>query len=220
MNHEFDVLFRSIDLMGVVVNGLIGGTIARQRKFDVVGFAILAIISALGGGILRDMMLQGGKPVALTDHFYLLCALLGALLAWFMRLEGRLWRIILPFADGIVLGTWATTGTTKALSAGLEWLPALLMGLTTAIGGGMIRDVAVGKVPTVFGGNTLYATPAVIASGGVLVAHWAGLSPTWLMVIGAGLGLSLTTLAHFLDWRLPAHGEQEPWLPRRGRKTG
>lgn len=206
--------FRLVDLMGVLLNGVIGGTIARQRRFDIVGFSVLAIISALGGGILRDVMIQDGRPVALTDRWYLLCALAGAVIAWVVPLRGRTWDTVLPFADGLVLGAWAATGTTKALSAGLGWLPSLLMGIITAVGGGMIRDIAVGNVPAVFGGNRLYATPAMISATGVLLANLAGLSLGSQMIIGAVLGLALTTLAHFFDWRLPQHGDRPVTLTR------
>lgn len=204
---EITLLFRSIDLAGVFLNGLIGGTIARQRRFDMVGFGILAIISALGGGILRDVMLMMGRPVAITDRWYLLVAILGAATAWVAHFQGTLWRTVLPFADGLVLGCWAATGTVKALAGDLGPIPALMMGMITAIGGGMIRDVAVGQVPSVFGGNKLYATPALVSAAGVLAAHAAGLGPVWLMMIGTSLGVVLTTVAHFRDWRLPQHDD-------------
>ncbi len=195
-------VFRGIDLTGVFLNGVLGGTIARQRRFDLVGFAILAIISALGGGMLRDTLLQAGPPVALTDPFYLGTALAGAVVAFFVPLKGRWWNRMFVVADGIVLGCWAATGATKALAAGLGVLPAILLGVTTAVGGGMIRDVAVGEVPAIFGGNTLYATSAVFACAAALPLHARGLDNLGMVaaiVVGAGVSI----VAHWRQWKLP-----------------
>jgi uncharacterized membrane protein YeiH len=195
-------VFRAIDLTGVLLNGVLGGTIARQRRFDLVGFAILAIVSGLGGGMLRDTLLQAGPPVALTDPYYLGTALLGAVIAFFVPLGGRWWSRTFLVGDAIVLGCWAATGATKALATGLGVLPAILLGVTTAVGGGMIRDVVVGQVPAVFGGNTLYATSAVFACLAMIAMHTWGLDTAGMVaaiVVGAGLSI----VAHWRQWRLP-----------------
>lgn len=193
---------RALDLVGVFLNGVLGGTIARQRRFDLVGFAILAIVSALGGGILRDTLLQQGPPVALTDPWYLTTALVGALVAFVVRLEGRWWNRTYLVGDSLVLGCWAAVGAGRALQADLGVLPAVLLGVTTAVGGGMIRDVVVGQVPAVFGGNTLYATSAVFACLTLIPLHQAGFETAGVyaaIVVGAGLSL----LARRRRWTLP-----------------
>lgn len=193
---------RALDLVGVFLNGVLGGTIARQRRFDLVGFAILAIVSALGGGILRDTLLQQGPPVALTDPWYLTTALVGALVAFVVRLEGRWWNRTYLVGDSLVLGCWAAVGAGRALQADLGVLPAVLLGVTTAVGGGMIRDVVVGQVPAVFGGNTLYATSAVFACLALIPLHQAGFETAGVyaaIVVGAGLSL----LARRRRWTLP-----------------
>nr|WP_297428085.1 trimeric intracellular cation channel family protein [uncultured Actinotalea sp.] len=193
---------RALDLVGVFLNGVLGGTIARQRRFDLVGFAILAIVSALGGGILRDTLLQQGPPVALTDPWYLATALCGAVVAFVVRLEGRWWTRTYFVGDSLVLGCWAAVGAGRALEAELGVLPAVLLGVTTAVGGGMIRDVVVGQVPAVFGGNTLYATSAVIACLVLIPLHEAGFETAGVYAsIAVGAGLSL--LARRRRWTLP-----------------
>jgi len=214
-------VFRAIDLTGVLLNGVLGGTIARQRRFDLVGFAILAIVSALGGGMLRDTLLQAGPPVALTDPYYLGTALAGAVVAFFVPLGGRWWNRTFLVADGVVLGCWAATGTAKALAAGLGVLPAILLGVTTAVGGGMIRDVVVGQVPSIFGGNTLYATSAVFACLAMIALYSAGYETAGMgaaIVVGAGVSI----LAHWRRWvlpdaeavRLPVPGPLQRWWRR------
>ena len=195
-------LFRFVDVMGVVANGLLGGAVARSRRFDIVGFATLAIISGLGGGMLRDVLLGAGFPVALTDPAYLSGALIAAVVAYVLHLEGAWSRRALALADVLALGCWSATGTIKAASLGLSAVPAVMLGVITAVGGGMLRDVLVGRTPAVFGGNTLYASLAVIGSVEAWVFFELGMRELAMgssIVTCAVLGL----LARKLGWMLP-----------------
>ncbi|NMR19460.1 trimeric intracellular cation channel family protein [Cellulomonas fimi] len=208
-----------MDLTGVFLNGMLGGAIARRRGFDLVGFAILAIVSALGGGMLRDTLLQAGPPLALVDPLYLGAALIGALVAFVVRLERQWWNRVFIVGDALVLGVWAATGASKALVAGLGVLPAVMLGVTTAVGGGIIRDVVVGQVPAVFGGNTLYATSAVFASLAMVALFEQG-HETLGMVAAIVVGAGLSIIARWRRWTLPAADDVRfaaPWLPVRGR---
>jgi len=206
-------LVRVLDLLGVAANVLLAGAVARERRFDPVGFLVLGVVSGLGGGMLRDTLLQKGPPVALTDPAYLGLALAVAVFAYFVLTDGRWWRRSLRFLDAIALGTWGAVGAQKALSAGLGWLPAILLGTVTAVGGGMIRDVLVQRTPIVFGGNTLYATCASIAAGvavvldGLTPAGWDGASTLAAALVGGTLCL----VAYRRGWRLPQAGT---WTPR------
>ncbi|MGK2309992.1 trimeric intracellular cation channel family protein [Cutibacterium sp. V970] len=199
-------LFRAIDLTGVLLNGVLGGRLARIKRFDAVGFCVLAITSALGGGMVRDVLLGAAPPVALTDPRYLTVALVGAGVAMLWKLDSRPWRIALILADGMVLGCWAATGALKTLTAGFSIMPAVLLGLMTAVGGGMIRDVCAGNVPQVFGGNNLYATPALASAIVMVVAQKRGF-PSFGMVVATLIGLGFTALAHRRRWVLPQNSE-------------
>ena len=206
INQTLPDLFRVIDLLGVLLNGILGGRIARIKRFDAVGFMVLAIMCALAGGMLRDIMLDQGPPVALTDHFYLGTALVGALIAMLWRLNSRFWRIALVVADGTVLGCWAATGALKTLNAGLGVGPAILLGIMTAVGGGMIRDISAGMVPQVFGGNNLYATPAFVSAAIMAAFGHSGLEQIG-MLVATIVGSSFTVLAHWRKWQLPSHND-------------
>src|SRR5690349_7595950 len=200
-------LLRALDLTGVFANAMLGGAVARTFRFDPIGFAVLATASGLGGGIIRDTLLQRGTPVALVDYTYLLTALIGALIAFVFRFEGRLWDRLFPWVDSLALGCWAAVGAQKTLEVGLGWLPAVLLGTTTAVGGGVVRDLAVGRVPTIFGGNTLYATCALVASATLVIIWYSGhvtAGSIAATVVGAGLCL----LARWRGWMLP---EQMSW---------
>lgn len=210
-----DVVFRVVDVSGVVANGLLGGTLARRKGYDPIGFVTLAVCAGLGGGILRDVMLGQGFPVALTDPFYLSGALVAALLAYLLDVRS-VWAVLaLMFADFLVLGAWSATGASKALSAGLGWVPAVFLGVLTAVGGGIIRDVVANRVPEVFGGKPVYATLAIVTSLQMVVMQSLG-RPTLGMAIAIVLSGVLGVAAHRFDWVLPAAPER--LLPRARRQ--
>ncbi|WP_084562958.1 trimeric intracellular cation channel family protein [Corynebacterium aquilae] len=202
-------IYRILDLIGVVLNGAIGGTIARQRNFDIIGFSFLALFSALGGGMLRDTLMQRGTPAAIAEPIYMGFAVAGGLLAMFVHLRGRAWELFEAHADAVILGVWAVTGSTKALTYGMPWASALFMGMLTAVGGGMIRDIATGNIPAIFGGNKLYATPALFGSATMVAFHYAGFDAVGMLVattVGAGFAI----MAFWRGWVLPANQE---WAP-------
>jgi uncharacterized membrane protein YeiH len=202
-------LFRVLDLTGVLFNAVLGGLIARQEKLDPVGFIVLSVLSGLGGGMIRDTLLQHGPPAALTDYTYMYTAFAGAALAYIIRVEGRLWDRVWPVVDALALGCWAASGAEKTLSSGLGWLPAVLLGTLTAVGGGATRDVVLRRVPTVLGGNTLYATCAAAASGTLTILFFTGHRTAGsLAALAVGAGLCL--LARWRGWILPG---SDPWSP-------
>lgn len=215
---------RIVDLTGVFANAILGGVVARGLRFDAVGFVVLAIVSGLGGGMVRDCLLQRGTAVALTDDLYIIMALVGALIAFFLELRGGWWNRALNVVDALALGCWAAAGSQKALAAGLSLLTAVLLGTITAVGGGVIRDLMVRRIPTIFGGNTLYATSAMIASL-AMVAFFRAAHPTVGIVVSTLTGAGLTLVARRLGWVLPdavtwrpTLGYPRPRLPRSGRR--
>lgn len=210
--------FRAVDLCGVLLNGILGGLIARRKNYDLVGFVVLAILTATAGGILRDVMIQAGPPFALTDPYYLYTACAGALIAWRVPFRSTPARRLLVVADAVVLGTWSATGASKALSNGLGVMPALLLGCLTAVGGSMIRDVSVGETPAVFGGNKLYAIPALCAAGTDVALVSAGLAEAWAMLASALVGAGTCLVAYWRSWRLPVSADVERERARRRRE--
>lgn len=194
-------LIRFFDLLGVLANGLLGGAVARRFRLDPVGFAVLAIISALGGGAIRDVLLNL-RPVALTDLSYLTVALIAALIAFLVPLEGRQWRRWFPVVDAVALGTWAVVGTQKALLHDVHWLPAVLLGVLTACGGGAVRDMMLGRVPVILQRSELYAT-AAFAAGLTLVLLGEVVPGSLASVGGVLTGGTLCLVARMRGWTLP-----------------
>lgn len=216
-------LIRVVDLTGVFANAVVGGVIAGREKLDPVGFATLALLSGLGGGLIRDVLLQHGTAVALTDYAYALTAFAGAALAFAVRVQGRLWDRVWPVIDALALGCWAAAGAQKTLDVGLGWLPAVLLGTITAVGGGAVRDMVLQRVPAVLGGNTLYATSAAVASAILVILYDHGYATAGTLtasIVGGGLCL----LARWRGWILPSGDAWSPmrvvpgnhrWRPRR-----
>jgi len=202
-------LFIGLDLTGVLANAILGGVVARSERLHPVGFIALAILSGLGGGLIRDTLLQHGTPVALTRPAYIPTALLGAAIAFFVPVKGQLWNRTFPFIDALALGCWAATGAIRTLADGLGWLPALLLGTITAVGGGMTRDIFLRRVPQIFAGGNLYTTAAVLASAVAVAFYGVGDS-----AIGLGLatvtGAGVTLLARWRGWALPQAPAWEP----------
>lgn len=194
-------IIRLLDLLGVLANGLLGGAVARRFNLDPVGFTVLAIVSALGGGAIRDILLDL-RPIALTDLDYLTVALVAAGIAFLVPLEGRRWRQLFPWVDAIALGTWAVVGTQKAMLYDIHWLPAILLGVLTACGGGAVRDMMLGRVPVILQQSELYASAAFVA-GAVFVVLEVFVPGAGASLIAVAVGGGICVLARKRGWRLP-----------------
>ncbi|MEU6038203.1 trimeric intracellular cation channel family protein [Actinomadura sp. NPDC047616] len=204
-----NMITRCLDLAGVFACGLLGGVVARAERFDLFGYLVIGTISGLGGGIIRDTLLQHGTPVALTDPAYLPTAFAGAFVAFLVNLREDQWNRLFTPLDAAVISFWAVAGAQKTLSAGLGWLPAVLLGTITAVGGSAVRDLLRGRVPAVFGGNALYASVAVAVAGVFVLFSYLD-SPTLGMIAGIVLGLAFRMVAHRRGWRLPGGLPLEP----------
>lgn len=197
---------RILDLVGVFVMGVAAGSLASRLNFDAVGFAIIGIAAGLGGGIVRDLILGFGVPAAFSGPWYLTCALAGAAFSFFVSTDGPWWRRMVTVLDIAAMGLWAATGTAKSLGYGLDVLPAILLGVMSAVGGGVIRDVLVGRIPAVFGGGPLYATGALVTA----VLTWGVFAlglPSGTVLVAVTIGSLLAGVAAWRRWTLPGHSE-------------
>ncbi len=197
-------LFLLIDFSAVFF-GAVGGALVAVRdtryRFDLVGVTGLAITSALGGGITRDIILQHGPPLAFSDVRYLLLALAGALTGMlFASRIGRGVERLIVGIDAAGLGLFAVAGCTRALDANLGFLPALLLGCVTAVGGGSLRDVLSGRTPKVFERGELYAIAAAFGAAAFLVCDRLGLDRSIATPVGALCGSGLRILSLRFNW--------------------
>jgi uncharacterized membrane protein YeiH len=197
-------LILTLDLLGVFANGLLGGAVARSRDLDLFGFAAIGLLSGLGGGIIRDVLLMHGTPVALTNAAYIPTALAGTAVAFLVQIEHKTWDRAFLLVDAAALSLWATAGALKALDDGLGWLPEVLIGTIAAIGGAVTRDVMLQRVPAVFTQGTLYATVAIfVAAIQVIFVRTPGLSAGGGTILAIAIGVALRLLAYWRGWQLP-----------------
>jgi len=190
-----------LDLAGIFVFAVTGGLVAVRRQFDMFGVLVLAGATGLGGGFLRDVLIDATPPAALADWRYLLVPVVAgvAAFAWhpaFARLE-RTVNVL----DACGLGLFCVTGALKALDLGLGPAPAALMGMVTGIGGGMLRDVLASRVPVIFRGE-LYATPA-LAGAAIVVVGVHHVPLVLVALVGGGLCTSWRLLALWRHWQAP-----------------
>ncbi len=157
---EYADLLVVLDLLGIFVFSVTGALVAVRKNLDLFAAAVLAGVTGLGGGFLRDVLIGATPPAALADWRYLMVSLAAGLLTFaFHPAIGRLERVV-TVLDAVGLALFCVTGALKAVDYGLGPLPAALMGMVTGIGGGIMRDVLAGRVPVIFEG-VLYATPAL-----------------------------------------------------------
>ena len=159
-----------LNLVGTFVFAVSGALLAVRKNYDIVGMAVLAGITAIGGGVIRDLVIGAIPPVAFTDSSYFWIPLLATALTFFAHVQiNRLNAAVLVF-DAAGLAVFCISGTAKALNYGLGPLPAAALGILTAVGGGIMRDVLAHDEPSVLqAGSELYALPAVLGSAIIVV---------------------------------------------------
>lgn len=191
------------DLMGVFFFALSGNLLAARKDIDITGGLVLGLLAGLGGGIIRDVLL-GLTPLALSQPVYLIPPVVAAAVVYLLgSFIHRVQTLIVTF-DAAGLGLFCTFGTARALNHGMPVASALLLGVVTAVGGGLLRDVVANEVPAVFSGSNLYVIPA--ATGAALTAvamatgTWGPIAATVLSLLVFGFRM----VAWRRQWSVPA----------------
>jgi uncharacterized membrane protein YeiH len=135
----------ALDALAIAVGGVSGALHARRRRLDVMGILVVSFCTALGGGVIRDVILVSGPPVFLTSPSFIVYALLGAAFGWFFASIARRATVLMDVIDGLYIGVWVLVGATKALGNGLGFSAAILVAVITATGGGVLRDLFCGE---------------------------------------------------------------------------
>ncbi|KMS54851.1 hypothetical protein V474_17420 [Novosphingobium barchaimii LL02] len=192
----------ALDLFGIAVFALSGALAAARLRQTFVTVAFFALITGVGGGSLRDLLI--GAPVFwVHDPFVAPVCIIVALVAWFTPV--RWWNgVLLEWADALGLAVYSVFGTIKALSWGVPLVAAILMGVVTGCIGGIIRDVLAGQ-PSILMRPELYVTAAALAACLAGAGIVFGLSPalTWSLAVAAGFTLRGAAIHWSLG--LPAH---------------
>ncbi len=193
----------ALDLVGVFVFALSGGLVAVKQRFDLFGVLVLACAAGLGGGIMRDVLIGDVPPVGISDWRLLTAAALGGLATFFfhpgIERVGRFVKVL----DAGGLAAFAVAGSLKAITTlGVSPIAAVLVGVITAVGGGVIRDILAGHVPEVLR-RELYALPALLGAIVVVVLVERAVLQMWMLWAAAGLVFVVRLVAVRLDLNAP-----------------
>ncbi len=195
-------LYTFIDLSGTFAFAISGAVAARDKGLDVFGILIVAFTVACGGGIMRDVCIGSIPPAGLSDWRYLAVAMMAAIIIMSLdSLSKWLNRPVLLF-DALGLSLFAVSGARKALAFGHNPEAAILLGMITAIGGGVIRDVLLTRVPVVFQ-KEIYASAALAGAGVVVMGNYFGWHNDLVFPAGFLLCFTLRILALRYHWELP-----------------
>ncbi|MFN4019456.1 MAG: trimeric intracellular cation channel family protein [Erythrobacter sp.] len=195
-----------LDLAGIALFALSGAVLAARLKQTFVTMAFFALVTGVGGGTLRDLLIRA--PVFWIDDPWVAAVCLGtALIAWFTPVswwDGKGFA----YADGAGLAAYAVLGSAKALAYGVPPVPAALMGVITGCVGGIIRDVVAGR-PSIIMSPELYVTPAALTSAlcvaGMIAAPRLAMADEGAWAIAFTCGFALRAAAIRWEWGLPAY---------------
>ena len=203
MTFSFDTALAWLELAGIFFFAVSGSLLAARKQFDVMGSLLLASLVSLGGGVIRDIILNAGPPAAFSNPAYLVPPLLATGLVYFLFSSVQRYTSLLTLFDAAGLAMFCITGTLKALSYGMNPISATLLGVTTAVGGGLLRDITANEVPRLFDARDLYALPAF--SGAALTAVlWdvRAFNPISACAVAA-LVFAFRVVAWRRSWRIP-----------------
>jgi uncharacterized membrane protein YeiH len=192
-----------LDYVGIAVFAVSGALLAAEKKQTVVTFIFFAVVTGVGGGTVRDLLI--GAPVFwVRNNATLLICIAAAVAVWFLSRKTIAQKALLWF-DAVGLAAYATYGASKALDYGVAPVPAFAMGVMTACVGGIIRDVLAGE-PSILMRPELYVTAAALASSLFVALTLVG-APAALAALVSGLaGFSLRWAAIARGLSLPAYG--------------
>jgi len=192
------------EVTAIFAGALAGGLVGVRKGFDVIGVITLAIVTGLGGGIIRDVLLQDYGVFALETPRALIAALLGAGIAMFFLKAATKLRPVLSGVDALSLALFCLVGADKALVAKLTVIPAIMLGSITSIGGGILRDILCDTEPEVLRRGSLYSTVAIVGSAAYVgMVTWLNITKPIAMLVAASIAVALRLGSVWFGWESP-----------------
>lgn len=195
-----------LDFIGTFVFAISGAVVAVRHRLDLFGVLLLSFAAATFGGIIRDVLLGATPPGSLVDWRYAAVSIAAGLLTFYRHAQVERLQNPVQLFDAIGLGLFAVVGASKALAVGLGPVGAVMMGVLTGVGGGIVRDVLVARIPSVLQRHELYAVAAMLGALVVVVGDALALPAAPVAITGAVLCFLLRWLAIRRGWRLPVSG--------------
>ncbi len=191
-----------LDLIGTAAFAASGAWVGVRKRMDLFGVLVLGVVTAVGGGTLRDLLLGDTPPFSLQDEAYIYIAIAVSLVVFANRERFKTFEKPLLYFDAVGLGTFLVIGTTKALEFQMGLLSAVLLGVMTGTAGGVLRDILANQVPLILR-REIYASACI--AGGVLlvVLEQAGAGRIASALLSAGTVIAVRLLAIRNNWGLP-----------------
>jgi uncharacterized membrane protein YeiH len=201
--YDPDRLLTAVDLLATFLFAMEGAASAIVGNLDFFGVMVLSFSTALGGGILRDLLIGATPPASLRGSLYAVVAFLGGGVTFFLHhVVRQIPPDVMMILDAAGLGLFAVAGATKALEYKIPPLIAVLMGVITATGGGTIRCMFLAQVPAILRVD-IYAVAALAGAAVAVAGIRKGLSEPWMMTIGAVVCFLLRIISVWRHWNLP-----------------
>ncbi len=196
----------ALEMLGTAAFAVSGALAASRKRMDIFGFCVLALMPAVGGGTIRDIIIDRVPVFWVSDNRYVAVAVIAALVVFFApHQRPGIRREILVWADALGLALFAALGTEICLQHDTGPLVAVMLGVTTAVTGGMIRDVICNEIPLILS-REIYATAAFAASLAYVLADRMALGDNVALTVGVITGLAIRGLAILYNWSLPSFG--------------
>lgn len=195
-----------LDLFGTFFFAMSGCLLAARRNFDIVGSLLLGSLVGLGGGVIRDLIISQSVPTAFVEPIYLVAPVLAAAVVYFHVLGVQRFRRTLLIFDAGGLALFCVTGTLKALDSGMGPVTSAVLGITTAVGGGVLRDVVANEVPQIFNPRGVYAVPAMLGASLVTLFSQLDWFNAYTGTAIAAIVFLLRVLSLRFGWRVPLAG--------------
>jgi uncharacterized membrane protein YeiH len=195
-----------IEIAAIAAFALSGAIEGARKRLDAVGVAVVACLTAFGGGTLRDVLLDR-RPFFWVEHAWYIWVVFGLCAAAMLTMRARHFHPTeraMQWPDALGMGLFAASGTQIALTAGMPALVAVLMGVITAVFGGVLRDVVCNQIPTAFSDHRPYALCAFAGGWVVVGSQRLGLDAEQSLLAGALVAGASRAAAVWRDWKLPA----------------
>ena len=191
-----------LDIVGIAVFAVSGALAAVDKKLDLFGVIFLAVATGIGGGFIRDALLGATPAAALIDWRYIATPALAGIIVFFVHPTVSRWSRLFLLADAAGLGLFAVAGTRKAIEFGVGPVGSSAIGILTAIGGGIFRDVLVREIPTVLH-REIYATAAFVATALVVIGDRMELDDVGVAVVAIAATFGIRVISRWKNWAAP-----------------
>ena len=198
---SFSLVF-VLEMLGTAAFAVSGALAASRKNMDIFGFSVMALMPAIGGGTIRDLVIGRSPVFWIGDNSYVAVALLAALAVFFGTYKPGSRRRLLIWMDAMGLALFAALGTQISLAHNVGPLVAVMLGVTTAVTGGMIRDIICNEIPLVLS-REIYATAAFVASLIYVAANTIGAADSVSLALAVSGGFLVRALAIRYNWSLP-----------------